>query len=77
MMHSHNWLEEPVFGTTFWYDKGKKLSKRFFENNLSIRNDIRCMPPKNISANHNVEHAIMWYMEIKEIHIHASGRFIE
>jgi hypothetical protein len=27
------------------------------------------MTPKNISANHNLQHPIMWYMEIhKEIH---------
>jgi hypothetical protein len=34
--------------------KGTIKSKisEVFENNLSIQTHIRCMPPKNISANH-------------------------
>jgi hypothetical protein len=34
------------------------------------------MPPKNILANHNVQEDHVIHGEIKEIYIHASGRFI-
>ena len=33
-------------------------------------------PAKNMPTNHNVEEDHVISMEIKEIHIHASGRFI-
>jgi hypothetical protein len=48
----------------------------FSENNLSIQIHIRCMPPKNIATNHNVQEDHVIHGEIKEIYIHASGRFI-
>jgi hypothetical protein len=51
--------------------------KEVFENNLSIQNHIRCMPPKNITTNHNVQEDHVIHGEIKEIYIHASGRLIE
>jgi hypothetical protein len=34
------------------------------------------MPPKNILANHNVQEDHVIHGEIREIYIHASGRFI-
>jgi hypothetical protein len=45
MMHSFNWLEEPEER-----NNKKQNIKEVFENNLSIQNHIRCIPPKNISS---------------------------
>jgi hypothetical protein len=42
MMHSPNWLEEPKER-----NNKKQNIKEVFENNLSIQNRIRCIPPKN------------------------------
>jgi hypothetical protein len=42
MMHSPNWLEEPEE-----MNNKKQNIEEVFENNLSIQNHIRCIPPKN------------------------------
>jgi hypothetical protein len=74
MMHSPNWLEEPK-GTTFCSDKKQNI-KEVCNNNLEIQTRIRCIPPKNIPTNQNVQEDHVIHGEIKEIYIHASGRFI-
>ena len=79
MMHSLNWLEEPLWNATFRSNKGKKLIYRrsFQKQPLDSKSYSLYAAKKHIAANHDVEHAIMWYMEIhKEIHFHPSGRFI-
>jgi hypothetical protein len=71
MVHSPNWLEEPVKFRL----KGTKLSKRFSKTTSQFKLVFAVCRQKPfqpiITSN-----IIMWSMEIKEIHIHASGRFI-
>jgi hypothetical protein len=55
----------------------KQIIEEVFKKNLSIQIHIRCMPPKTFATNHNVQEDHVIHGEIKEIYIHASGRFIE
>jgi hypothetical protein len=56
--------------------KGTNYRRSLQKQPLDIQTHIRCMPPKNIAANHNVQQDHVISMEIhKEIHFHESGRF--
>jgi hypothetical protein len=54
MMHSPNWLEEPVFGTTFRSNKGKKLIYRrgFQKQPLDSKSYSLYAAKKHIATNH-------------------------
>jgi hypothetical protein len=56
--------------------KGTKLSKRFAKTTSQFKLVFAVCRQKTFATNQNVQEDHVIHGEIKEIHIHASGRFI-